>query len=240
MARLFSVAHEQFSERLEEVKLPSKKLIFVAYEGVIEEHYYFTELSNQLKDLTEYNVDFFPLEREKEDGNSHPYHVSDGMVEYYDEKIKNSHTFDVSREQLWIVVDVDRHFKNTENKTRKQNYDEYLQSLTHDGVEIKLAISKPCFELWLILHYKLVDNLDVAKILENKKISKDKTYIKDLCKQILVNHHHIQSQQYFENEFAKVKSAISQAQNAKLNQDNDLALDSVGTTVYKLLEQVIN
>lgn len=233
MARLFSVAHEQFSERVEDVKLSPRKLIFVAYEGVVAEHYYFTELSNLLKDLTEYNVDFFPLERLKNDGKSHPYHVRDGMIEYYSEKIKGSPTFDVIRDQLWIVVDVDRHFKNTENKTREQNYAEYLQSLTHDSVEIKLAISKPCFELWLILHYELIDNLDLAEIATGQQL-------KTLCKQTLVNHHHIQSQQYFENEFAKVKSAISQAQNAKLNQDNALALDSVGTTVYKLLEQVIN
>lgn len=55
-----------------------------------------------------------------------------------------------------------------------------------------------------------------------------------------MNNYHTQSQQYFEDEFAKVKSAISQAQNTKLNQDNTQALDSVGTTVYKLLEQVIH
>lgn len=39
---------------------------------------------------------------------------------------------------------------------------------------IKLYVSNPCFEVWLLMHFDEFENLDHQKLLENKRVSKSK------------------------------------------------------------------
>ncbi len=39
---------------------------------------------------------------------------------------------------------------------------------------IKLYVSNPCFEAWLLMHFEEFDNLDFDKLLENKRVNSNK------------------------------------------------------------------
>ncbi len=177
MARLFSNEYDSDKVRNIPNKIEYKKLIFVAYEGVVTEPSYFKNMSQFVKSSKKYAVKIFPVNRFKKDGKSHPIHVRDGLFEYYNENLKG--VFDKNKDELWIVIDIDKHFSATRTKTTEEVYDEFLESLDSIGnVKINAAISNPSFELWLLLHFECVEELDLEKIKENKRINKKKTYIK--------------------------------------------------------------
>lgn len=58
-------------------------------------------------------------------------------------------------DEIWIIFDVDDNSVNTINKV--------IQEATDS--DIKIAISNPCFELWLVLHYQ-----DQTGYIERRKI----------------------------------------------------------------------
>lgn len=65
-----------------------------------------------------------------------------------------------------LIVDRDKgNFKDYQ-------YDELLQSCNKNN--IKLYVSNPCFEAWLLMHFDEFDNLDFNKLLENKRINSSK------------------------------------------------------------------
>ncbi len=87
----------------------------------------------------------------------------------------------------------------------------------------------PCFELWLILHFKDVDNLDLDKIKTNKRISNNKNYVKKLFSDI-------KGENNFIDYHLKLGDAIKRLKHEKLTQDINKIHLNVGTTVYKLIE----
>lgn len=92
--------------------------------------------------------DFFESSRiqfkilETEDGNSAPQHVLNRLNEYIEEyQIGKGDTF-------WLVCDCD-HWIEPGGHIR--NLTQVLQECRQKGIEV--AISNPCFELWLYLHF---------------------------------------------------------------------------------------
>ena len=107
------------------------KRILVSTEGKRTEVEYFERL-NVLYDA----IIVEPIPR---DTKSAPKNVMEAMIQYVDNKnIGNDAIF-------WLVVDIDKHpsiqFEN-------------IQKWCKEHQEYNLAISNPCFELWLILHYE--------------------------------------------------------------------------------------
>lgn len=234
MARLFSNAFDSYKVRTEHEKI-IPKMIFIAYEGVVTEQKYFTLISDKIKSTPQSVVKIFPVERDKKDGKSHPQQIKDGIIEYYNEKIKSS--FNKKVDSLWIVFDIDDHFKKNKDLTEKDVYSDFISDLyTEDGVVINAGISNPSFELWLILHFKTSDELDIPLIRENKKITKGKTYIKKILSDItLENGKRININDYFD----KTKNAIENSKSPKLFNNNKDLFENVGTTVNKLLEEIM-
>ena len=216
---------------------PPKKKIYIAFEGDVTEPDYFYDFIDSNKESNKYLVEICPLLRYTGDSSSHPYHVRDGMIDYYKTSLEGE-LFDKTKDQLWIVIDIDKHFING-TQSEEQTYRSYLESLEIDGVEIRAAVSKPCFELWLILHH--VDccslNLDQIYLNKTKKVRDGNnnmiktTYIKDLWYCTKKNNG-------TSNLIGKLDYAIENARNPMLQQNILEMTKSPGTLLYKLFESM--
>jgi|LSQX01.1.fsa_nt_gb hypothetical protein len=222
MSRLFQ-KRNNYNHR-ETLHRKRKRKVWVAFEGVSTEPKYFEELKNLLSNNDEVICELMTLHRAKNDGKSHPYHVKNGLIQFYNE---HKESFD-DNDSLWIVIDIDKHFGSGEKA--KEKYLNFLNTLKTNGqVEIKAAISKPCFELWLLLHYEDVEKLDLVKLKNNKKTGKQ-TYAKRLLNKY-------EDQQNINN-LDNVTLALSRAKHSKLEQDINRLIDNVGTLVYLLIEEL--
>ena len=72
------------------------------------------------------------------DGLSAPKYVLERLVKYEERYALEED------DELWLVVDVDRQ--------RDQFLDEVTRDAQHSGYHV--AVSHPCFELWLLLHFR--------------------------------------------------------------------------------------
>jgi len=240
MARLFSKTFDSSLERNIGTRKPRKK-IFIAFEGINTEPDYFHMLEKQTRDMEDRKIDIFPVDRAREDaGESHPILVRDGMIDYYNNQIKEYYNEDL--DSLWIVIDIDKHFKPKDDKTAKEIYTEYLSTLeTKDKVKIDVAITNPSFELWLMLHYKTAEdidaNFDLNEIKKNKKISKNNSYIKS---KLNIIRSEDKTRKSIDNYYNHIEDAIKNSSSSLLKKTNNDLFESVGTTVSDLLKIIIN
>ena len=113
--------------RLSGSRLP-KKVIRVLTEGMVTERDYIKILRSQYREVV---VDII---RE----GSPPRALVDKARRYQTSKDKQNPDFD----EIWCIFDVDQH-PNIEQAIRE----------ARDN-DINIAITNPCFELWLVLHYQ--------------------------------------------------------------------------------------
>lgn len=112
------------------------RIFVIAVEGEKTEAQYFS-----LFESTRIHVEVLPTGPE---GRSAPKHVLERLVKFEEQ-------FDLDKEdEKWLVVDVDRQ--------RGQFLEEVTQVAQESGYG--LAVSNPCFELWLLLHFQDVDLAD--------------------------------------------------------------------------------
>jgi hypothetical protein len=226
--RLFIIENNSYRAR-KGLKKQFKRKIYLAFEGLITEPNYFKEVKPKLQERSNTVVDVILLNRSKKDGKSHPYHVRDGMLEFYD---KNNRYID-KKDGLWIVIDIDRHFGTSETE-KKSCYQDFLNSLKSvGGKEILAAVSMPCFELWLILHYQDLDNLDLKKIKANAKIGSKNTYPKKLLKEL-------RDGNVDKGYYLGIDDAIKRAKSSKLESQVDKLYSKTGTLVCQLIEDILS
>lgn len=89
-------------------------------------------------------------------------HLSDTLQE---EQI----TYDPQVDKICLIVDRDKH------SFKENQYDEVIQSCENNNV--KLYVSNPCFEFWLLLHFNDVFSIDKEQLLANNKISSKKRFV---------------------------------------------------------------
>jgi hypothetical protein len=78
-----------------------------------------------------------------EDGTSHARHVLKRLLDYKTEKDSKYEDGD----ELWMVLDTDHLIRGSHRK----GFEDALQDAQDNGV--KIALSRPCFELWLLMHH---------------------------------------------------------------------------------------
>jgi len=223
MARLFSNDFDSFKVR-KEAKISIKKKMFIAFEGNNTEPNYFERISKHLNDLGGITVQFFCVNRKQSDTLSHPRYIRDGLIEYYSEEIKSE--FIRKLDKLWIVFDIDKHFVNS-SESVKTAYSRFLRSLiTKDGVPIHAAVSNPCFELWQILQFEQIENLNYMKIALNPKAKKT-SYIKQVCEKLRTENTSL-------SEADKLSNALNNVQSTLIEKDVSKICDSLGTNVHEL------
>lgn len=200
------------------------RLIVIASEGKDTERIYFKALA---KEYTNPRVHVHILERSvDEQNNSSPEHVLKQLNDY-----KNLYDLEAD-DELWLVVDKD------------QWKDKMLSRVATEcafEVSMHMALSNPCFELWLLLHLEDAASLTPEEQMlwmENRRKSKNADpYLKVRLRQKMGSYH--ESSYDVLSLIVHVEDAIERARTLDKN-PNDRWPQTLGTRVYLLAESVMN
>ncbi len=200
------------------------RLIVIASEGKDTERIYFKTLAQEYSNP---RVHVHILERcENEQNNSSPEHVLKQLNDY-----KRQYELE-SDDELWLVIDRDRWTDAMLSHVAKECVqDDYLH----------VALSNPCFELWLLLHLvnaTLLTQDEQRQWMENRRKSKNvDPYLKTRLRQEMGSYHEssYDAQMLVEH----VEDAIERAKTLDEN-PTDRWPQTLGTRVYLLAESVMN
>lgn len=200
------------------------RLIVIASEGKDTERIYFKALA---KEYTNPRVHVHILERSVgEQNNSSPEHVLKQMNDY-----KSQYELEAD-DELWLVVDKDR--------WTDAMLSHVATECTHDDF-MHMALSNPCFELWLLLHLVDVSSLtpeEKKQWMENRRKTKTADpYLKVRLRQEMDSYH--ESDYDARMLISHVETAIERARALDKN-PTDRWPQSLGTRVYLLAESVMN
>ena len=200
------------------------RLIVIASEGKDTERIYFKALA---KEYTNPRVHVHILKRsEDEKNNSSPEHVLEQLNEY-----KCQYELEAD-DELWLVTDKDHWTEAMLSRVAT----ECMQD-----VSMHMALSNPCFELWLLLHLVDVSSLTPEEQLlwmENRRKSKSSNpYLKVLLRQKMGSYH--ESAYDVLTLIQHVEVAIERARLLDKN-PADRWPQTLGTRVYLLAESVMN
>lgn len=195
------------------------KLIVIATEGIKTEVIYFEDLKEKYKNLKVHTEVI-----KKKDTKSSPEYILDSLIEF-----KNTYKLNVN-DELWLVIDFDKW------GTKK------ISSISTSCRQkrIHLALSNPCFELWLLLHFIDVSSMIVDeknKIKNNKKINRSRNFISNLILKYAgeYNKSNIKSELFFPT----IYKAINRAEKLDINQSEPWPTE-LGTRVYLLVKSILN
>ena len=200
------------------------RLIVIASEGKDTERIYFKALA---KEYTNPRVHVHVLERsENEQNNSSPEHVLKQLNDY-----KSQYELEAD-DELWLVVDKDRWTEAMLSRVATEcAQDEFLH----------MALSNPCFELWLLLHMEDAVSLppeEQKQWMENRRKSKNADpYLKVRLRQKMGAYH--ESSYDALTLIAHIENAIERARALDKN-PTDRWPQTLGTRVYLLAESVMN
>lgn len=200
------------------------RLIVIASEGKDTERIYFKALA---KEYTNLRVHVHILERsENEQNNSSPEHVLQQLNDYkskYDLK---------ADDELWLVVDKDRW---TEAMLS------HVATECSQEVAMHMALSNPCFELWLLLHMEDAASLspeEQEQWMKNRRKSKNADpYLKVRLRKKMGSYH--ESSYDALTLIAHIEDAIERARALDKN-PTDRWPQTLGTRVYLLAKSVMN
>src|SRR5574344_1286028 len=200
------------------------RLIVIASEGKDTERIYFKALA---KEYTNPRVHVHILERsEAEQNNSSPDHVLKQLNDY-----KSQYELEAD-DELWLVVDKDRWTEAMLSRVATECSQE---------VAMHMALSNPCFELWLLLHIEdsaLLTPEEQKQWIENRRKSKNgDPYLKVRLRQKMGSYH--ESSYDALALIAHVEDAIERARALDKN-PNDRWPRTLATRVYLLAESVMN
>jgi len=200
------------------------RLIVIASEGKDTERIYFKALA---KEYTNPRVHVHILERsEAEQNNSSPDHVLKQLNDY-----KSQYELEAD-DELWLVVDKDRWTEAMLSRVATECSQE---------VAMHMALSNPCFELWLLLHIEDAVSLTPEEQMlwiENRRKSKNGDPYLKVRMRLKMGSYHESSYDALAL-IAHVEDAIERARALDKN-PNDRWPQTLGTRVYLLAESVMN
>lgn len=198
------------------------RLIIIAAEGTNTEKKYFDDLVDA---YTAPNIHIEVLDRI--DAGSDPKTVLKALDDF-----QRQYSLRLDYDELWLVIDVDRwhkkHLSEVGSLCSQKNYG--------------YAVSNPCFELWILLHLKTLDDYP-ANILqefrENKRPSSKhpKTRLELELIKLLGSYSkgNLDTSRFLGN----VKVAIERAKALDINQKHRWPND-LGTRIYLIAEKIVN
>lgn len=143
-----------------------------------------------------------------------PWQVVDHAINF-----KNSEISEKDEDQVWCVFDVDSFLK--------QDPDSFLKSLKKAKENhINIACSNPCFELWPMLHFELIESAMSAQDYQKK--------LKVLFKGIGVDYKK-NCEGLFSKLLDKQTTAITRAK--KISKEENIETNP-STTVFRLVEEL--
>lgn len=169
--REYSNWNKRKVESLEIIEPKKKYYIFV--EGQKTEAYYMKGFVNNYASNIE---ELIEIKYEEKTGNDKGISNPKDLVEYAKKELVNT-TYDKDTDKVIIVFDADIY------KGKDREYQDILKLIRDNG--FIPAVSYPSFELFLLLHkdnsYEEIIKSNIAEILENKNVSKDKKFLYKLC-----------------------------------------------------------
>ncbi len=204
--------------------LEAEKMFVLSYEGSVSEKKYFEDFRKS--DFFNDNglIEIISLKRPSNAG-SDPISIKKLLQEAKKEyHFKNT-------DEFWLIID-----RDDWESIHHHNFDKLVDDCKKEN-NFFLAMSNPCFEIWLILHLKDINEFNIdekLKIISNQKISNKKNYIDKVLSEI-------QGRGYNKRPNPRVflpltKTAIDRAK--ALDNKNDDYPKQLGTHIYKLVEKL--
>lgn len=236
------------------VRPKTSKIIFLSFEGSVTEEEYFERISDifseikskiQFISVAEDAVHTIPKRRTPEQVKLLSKVRPKQLVERIDQfKLEKDDIYQFEQypeDEFWIVTDVDKNWSskiiNTqENKTYLDEWNDAISMC--QAKNYGYAVSNPFFEIWLLLHHDIANDLDksfaVTDNHEYEKTDHFRNRLNDLGV-ALKEKKHINPYDY---DADKVKIAISRAEELHLNKA-DSCPKYFATTVYILLNKML-
>lgn len=198
-------------------------LIVIAAEGEVTERIYFEALAK------EYDKSSLHIEIIREESGEHkpdPQSVFKKLESF-------SEQYELEPDdELWMVID--RDYQSWEPKMIKE-----IAQLCHQKKGFYLALSNPCFELWLILHIKDISKLpqkEKDRLFSNQKVNKSKTYTQKFISDEIGG---FNPQKYDPRIFlSNIEVAIEQGKALDISPYKRWP-DFLGTRVHRLVSKII-
>lgn len=204
----------------------ARKFYILGYEGTVTERKYFKALRESDLFNDSGDIEIVPVLRKSKDGSSSPKKVKELLKD-----AKDNYNFR-STDEFWLIIDRDdwetMHHIN-------------LQKLCNECKaehNFFVALSNPCFEFWLILHFCDIDDFDEdekKKIYKNAKTSKTHNYVNDVITRLA--HRGYKKIPPKDLLLPHVKDAIARAK--ALHVVGEDYPHYLGSDVYKLVEKLI-
>ena len=208
-------------------------LFVIASEGTETEPAYFTALQQHIRNTPELNrvikVEILSR-RDKGDTRSDPKDILELLDDF-------KYQYDVeSDDELWLLIDRD----HRQNDIEKRKIADIRRLCDQKGYHF--CLSTPCFELWLLLHFKSLSAYNAVTkqaFLENKKVNKTRTRLEKELSDVLVtlgsgyNKNHLDMATFF----PKIPEAINNAFSEALEKGWDY--DRLCTQVHVLVKNLL-
>lgn len=208
-----------FKPRTRETKFRDARLIIIAAEGIKTEEKYFHDLAFDER-YRNPKVHVQLLEHPPSDSSP------DQVIKELDKFRRQYHLNEY--DELWLVIDLDRWGNAKLSDISKQCLDKkYL-----------LAVSHPCFEIWLLLHVKSLSEYSAEELeaLQQNKKRNDRTQLEialvEACGSF--NKSNLNTAHYL----PYVETAIHRAQDLDVKPE-DRWPNQLGTRVYLLAQSII-
>lgn len=208
--------------------LHAEKLFVLSYEGTISEKKYFQDFRASTLFNTNGLIEIVPLKRPRDKG-SDPFSVKKLLKE-----AKSEYGFKAS-DEFWLIID-----RDDWETIHKLNFDELVAECKKEK-NFYLAMSNPCFEIWLIVHLKELSAFtesEQALLFQNAKVSNKKNYIDRVLGQLQGDEKGYNKKPNPNIYLPLTKTAIERAK-AMDNLTDDYP-KSLGTHLYKLVEKLIS
>ncbi len=207
--------------------IESPRLFYFAYEGNKTEPDYFKGVQDNKEKIGIHNlIEIISLDRDKNDTQSHPRNILDGVNEFF--KSANP-TYNPEHDEIWLIFD-----RENENSISLDKMTLIKKECKEKGYYI--GLSNPCFEFWLLSHFEEIKEYDKIKLLQNEKISNKHNFISNELTKLLP-HGYSKENIKFNNFIDRINLAIDQSK--LFETDIDLLEVNLGTNIGLLFERLI-
>lgn len=236
------------------VRPVTSKIIFLSFEGSVTEEEYFDRISDlfceikskiQFISVAEDAVHTAPKRRTSEQVKMLSKVRPKQLVERIDQfKLEKDNIYQFSMypdDEFWIVTDVDKNWSDDivspgSEKTYKDEWNEAIVMCQEK--KYKYAVSNPFFEIWLLLHHDVPNDVDQSFAVTDVQSYQTTDHFRTRLNNLgvpLKEKKHINPLDY---DTENVKKAIEKAEELHITK-SDLCPKYFATTVYMLLKKMI-
>ena len=203
----------------------AEKLFVLSYEGTVTEKKYFEDFRRSEFFNNSGLIEIISLKRPKNKG-SDPFSVKKLL-----KSAKNEFGFKHS-DEFWLIID-----RDDWETIHKLSFDDLVIECKAEK-NFYLAMSNPCFEIWLVLHLKDISEFTKEEqrlIYENAEISNTKNHIDTIVG-------NLQGRGYNKRPKPEIYLPLTLTAIERARALDNLAEDypkEIGTHLYKLIEKLI-